>query len=934
MISDTRGGHVSPGVYTEEKDVTYSVKSLGITSLGLVGETVKGPAFQSIPIKDWTEFTEYFGGTSPEKYVGTGLPKYELPYIAKEYLEESNNLNVVRVLGISGYENSKAYTIEATVDGKTIPVVVLRSKGDYKGITDGQVCEGSKQEKFRQYVDTITLSPYKGMEYDSNCTLAGSAYTIALNGTISALTDGTKEAIDDNSGKEIGRFTLTVTMESFGDANPNPYGNGSAYTYGISLLQEDRDYIYNVFSINPLLGSAPVYVESVYDYAYNDLIQNTETGKTVSFSMVQAGGSEMTSDASSVEEAVICGITTYENYVDYKESYRCAVTPWIVSEVKSATEEAINLKKLFRFYTISDGNASNYQVKISVQRIRPDEGLFDIWVRDFYDTDVTPMVLEKYSNLSLVEGSSNYIGLKIGTFDGEYEVKSKFVTVEISKEEGVESSVPCGFLGYPVPTYGAGKLEMSYNTLLDTTIKPKRQYFGLNSNVLDEDVLNYKGRMNYAFEPSETPNRLTNGFHLDAVLSMPGNTDVTPNGLKDAKIYVDSVEFSAGSFTTVDNVQIPGKQQNMPRVNSEAYMDNTIYADINTRKFTVYPYGGFDGWDIYRDSRTNTDKYKATKYDIVSGCPFDYVNAEKVAALDPTLDLGLASTAITSDYYAYLAGYYQFANPEDVDINLFATPGVTFKDNVLLVEDALDIIEDPEDGRGGDALYVIDAPQEGPADEVVADLESSEIDSSYAATYWPWVKYFDANANKYIMLPPTKDVVRNMAETDNKANPWFAPAGVNRGKMNVTKAEQKTKLLDEDELYGNRINPIKTFAKDGVLVWGNKTLYSKDTPLNRINVRRLMIRVKKLVVLASRNMIFDQMDNTLEQQFRSLVTPILDDVKSKRGIIDYRIMTESTPETRDQHILPARILIKPMQALEYISISFVVYPESVAFDEN
>ena len=100
MISDTRGGHVSPGVYTEEKDVTYSAKSLGITSLGLVGETLKGPAFQNIPIKDWTEFTEYFGGTSPEKYVGTGLPKYELPYIAKEYLNDSNNLNVVRVLGI------------------------------------------------------------------------------------------------------------------------------------------------------------------------------------------------------------------------------------------------------------------------------------------------------------------------------------------------------------------------------------------------------------------------------------------------------------------------------------------------------------------------------------------------------------------------------------------------------------------------------------------------------------------------------------------------------------------------------------------------------------------------------------------------------------------------------------------------------------------
>ena len=135
MISDARGGHVSPGVYTEERDVTYSAKSLGITNLGLAGETLKGPAFQAVEIKDWSEFVDYFGGTSPEKFKGTGYPKYELPYIAKSYLTESKNLNVVRVLGLSGYEAGSAYTITAkpNIEGaKSQPVVVLRSKADYK----------------------------------------------------------------------------------------------------------------------------------------------------------------------------------------------------------------------------------------------------------------------------------------------------------------------------------------------------------------------------------------------------------------------------------------------------------------------------------------------------------------------------------------------------------------------------------------------------------------------------------------------------------------------------------------------------------------------------------------------------------------------------------------------------------------------------------
>ena len=914
MISDARGGHVSPGTYTEEKEVNFSVKSLGITSLGIVGETVKGPAFQNIPVKDWTEYTDYFGGTSPEKYVGTGLPKFELPYVAKEYLKESKNLNVVRVLGLSGYENSRAYGVQAKVDNTSIPVVVLRSKGDYSGTTSASTCDSSTQEKFREFVQSVSIEPYNGCEYDSVCSLNGSAYTISLSGTVSALTDGTKAAIDAG-GREIGKFTLTVTTIS----QENPFGKNKTYRYNLSLNPSDKEYVYKVFSIDPLIGSTPIYIESVYDLAYNELIQKTDTGKTVTLSaftgLISSGSVSASTD---------------ENYVDYKESYRCAMTPWVVSEVKGATSKAITVNKLFRFYTISDGNAANFQVKISIQKIRPEEGLFDIWVRDFYDDDVNPFVLEKFSNLSMVEGTPNYIGLKIGTFDGEYEAKSKYITVEVSKEEGVSSSVPCGYIGYPIPTYGIGRLEMKYNTLLNSSIKPKRQYFGLNNKVLDEDVLTYKGKTNYKYEPSLTPERLSNGFHLDAILSMPGN----PSGgsLSASSIFVDSVAYPNGSFTTVDDVQIKGKQMLLPRILDENYMEHTIYGDISTRKFTLYPYGGFDGWDIYRESRTNTDEFKATKYQIVSGCPFDYVNSSSL--IDQLVDLGLPETAITSDYYAYLAGYKQFANPEDIDINLFATPGVTFRNNVLLIEDALDIVEDPEEGRNGDALYIIDAPQEGTAEDIVSDLEDSELDTSYGATYWPWVKYFDADANKYIMLPPTKDVVRNMAETDNKANPWFAPAGTKRGKMNVTKAEQKTTLPDEDELYANRINPIKTFAKDGVLVWGNKTLYTKETPLNRINVRRLMIRVKKLVIEASRNMIFDNMDNSLEKQFRSLVEPILSDVKDKRGIIDYRIMVENTPETRDQHMLPAKILIKPCQSLEYISITFTVYPESVQFEDE
>ena len=996
MISDARGGHVSPGVYTEEKDVLYSAKSLGITNLGLAGETLKGPAFQAVPVTDWADFVDYFGGTSPEKYKGSGLPKYELPYVAKEYLKESKNLNVVRVLGLSGYENSSAFGVYATVGDKKFPLVILRSKADYNAKTEGGECEKAEQEAFNPYVTKVEVVPFKAPEYDALCVVTGETTEVPLEGVVVELSDGTKGAYADASGKvEIGKFGLNVTYTQW-------TGGVSAETtvnYNVSLNRSDRSYIYNVFSIDPLVGTAPLFIEAVYDYAYEYYLQNADvlsevivesgqtltSGDTLSYGYVWDGKKGVLKENESGEytdEFIINGdsydntaktkytfkerkvlvkvatpvkfeainngdgvkIKDDEDYTNYKETYRCAQTPWIVSEVKEATNKSINVKKLFKFYTISDGNAANYQVKVSIQRIRPDEGLFDIWIRDFYDTDASPVVLEKFINCSMVPGANNYIGYKIGTFDGGYVAKSKYVTVEIADEDGIESCVPCGFLGYPMPTYGLGaegRIDIAYNTIFNDAIKPKRQYFGLNNEILDVDVLNYKGVTAYENGNGDAdPNKITNGFHLDAILSMPYRTltdisgETVYNPMSGVPVFVDSE--SGYTFTTVDPMQKAAQSVKIPRLFNEDYVDGTIYEDINLRKFTVYPYGGFDGWDIYRPERTNKDDYKASKYAIVSGCPFSVISSTELA-LDPTLKLGLPVNAINTDYYAYLAGYKQFANPQDVDINLFATPGVDYSNHTLLVEDALDMIEDSEDGRGGDALYIINAPKDVNEDKtpeaVVDELEDSELTSSYACTYWPWVRYYDADAKMYTVLPVTKDVVRNMAATDNNSFPWFAPAGTERGNVDCIKADIKTTLYDEDTRYEGRINPIKSFAQDGVKVWGNKTLYTQESPLNRINVRRLMLRIKKLVTEAAKHLIFEQYDATLEKQFRSLVEPILADVKSNRGIVDYRVVTESTPETRDQHILPCKILVKPTPALEYISISFVVYPEQIEFEE-
>ena len=956
MISDARGGHVSPGVYTEVRDVTYSTRSLGITTLGLAGETLKGPAFQPISIASWTDFTDYFGGTSPIKFKGTNYPKYELPYVAKAYLEESKQLQVVRVLGLSGYWAGRAWIIKATpvadtgstgtTDSEAMPVVILRSKKIYSGVTGTTgICEDSSEGP-ADIVTEMKIGDYTGRTYGANCELDGSGYT---ESPVAVATFDERCDISVN----LGKFALTVTY-----IDPSSTAGTSTVIYNVSMNPSDPDYIYKMFPEDPLMGSAPLYIEAVYDMAiYKALYDNAYAkSRDDSGACLNQKGEYAMEYSLDKNEGTSCFETKdeykrEENYKNYISTYRCAVTPWIVSEVKGASTQTIDVKKLFKFYTISDGNAANYQVKISIQRIRPVEGLFDVVVRDFYDSDMSQVVLEKFTNCSMVEGESNFIGLKIGTIDGSYPNKSKYVALEFSNEEGIDDCVPCGFLGYPIPKYGTEKgLKMNYNTVYDNNVKPKRQYFGLNDEVLDYDVLNYKGVTAYADAVGDAdPAILTNGFHLDSIIT--ASQDV-PTGETAPVVQVDGQ--SGFTFTTVDPIQM-NKYNRIPRILPTAYLEECLYKDINLRKFTVYPYGGFDGWDINRDHRTNTNNYRGNKYQLRKtgtgyageGCGDDQfvevfrpIGGNDTLELDPMVSLKLPNIAITTDYYAYLAGYMQFANPEDVDINLFATPGINWYDQSLLTEDALDIIEDSEDGRGGDALYIMAAPQYdkdmtayGP-DDVASFIEDTEIDSPYACTYYPWVKYYDGDSKRYIDLPPTKDVARDMAATDNVSFPWFSPAGLTRGEVDCARAYFKTTLLDEDTLYENMINPIKTFAVDGVKVWGNKTLYHQETPRNRINVSRLMIRVKKLVSQAARNLIFEQYDATLEKQFRSIVEPILQDVKANRGIYDYRVVTESTEETRDQHILPAKIMIKPTPALEYISISFVVYPESVQFDES
>lgn len=245
-----------------------------------------------------------------------------------------------------------------------------------------------------------------------------------------------------------------------------------------------------------------------------------------------------------------------------------------------------------------------------------------------------------------------------------------------------------------------------------------------------------------------------------------------------------------------------------------------------------------------------------------------------------------------------------------------------------------------------DCIYVVTTPDKPfgfsnsksdmfTADEAVANLDSSGIDSSYACTYYPWIKYYDGANNQYIYLPPTKDVVKNFANTDNIAAPWYSSAGWTRGLSDGVKAKKNLVMGEQEELYFGRINYINTFANEGMRIWGDKNLQVAETQthLNRISTRRCLIRLRKLISIGCIGFVFEPNDQATADSFRGVVEGILEDFVSKRALVDAKLVIDNSEETRDRLELRAQIYLKVMPKVEYIKIGLTLTPSGVSFDD-
>ena len=812
---------VSPGVFTNEVDLSFLPQAVAGIGAAFIGPTIKGPAFVPTPIGSYGDFVQIFGDTDPNLY---------LPYTVKEYLQNAGNATIVRVLHDDGYKVQDPLYVVAT--------------GSY----------GSR------HIGTIFPSQVVA---DSGTTFSiASATSIFQASTLSSTA----------SGSAVIKLSGSYGIDSFfSGINAGTVGT----SYSASINASSANYLPKIFNKVPTTA--------------------TNAGYLFDFFGVAASAS-LAADANTK-------IAIYSGSYIGDSTYSEAITPWIVSQTVSNTNA-----NLFRLHTIADGYNSNWEIKAAISNIVPagsvpgsTYGSFTVTIRavdqtylsalgspyTYTDSDMRPNILESFTNVNLDPNSSRYICRVIGdrykTFDsttgkvtvfGNYANQSKYVFVEVDAnvDNGVidASLVPFGFaaLYSPVPSSVSVQApSASFVTAQQISgIYNKRVYWGFDFNFSGTDNINY-----LCSTPS--PATTTTGSNTTFLLS---------NFTQDAgAAYPTAATAYSGAIDLTTN--------------TSAY----------SRQFIVPFQGGNDGAQPFKRAASggNISATNTQGYDI--------------------------STSSARDYSVYTAAIGTVSNPDEIDINMLVMPGVIQGTHNAIIDYASQMCLDRQD-----TFFVFDSCLL--TDNIsTVNTNVAQLDNNYAATYYPWVKIVDANLNKPVWVPPSVVLPGVLAFNDKVAAEWYAPAGLNRGGLSmVVDAYTRLTHAERDTLYDARVNPIATFPGVGVAVWGQKTLQAKPSALDRVNVRRLLIAVKKYIASATRYLVFEQNTAATRNRFLNIVNPYLESVQQRQGLYAFKVVmdeTNNTPDVIDRNIMYGQIFLQPTKTAEFIVLDFNILPTGAAF---
>ena len=773
--------------------------------------------------------------------------------------------------------------IGPTVKGPAFVPTIVESFTEFEqkfGRTDGKSYVPYAVRNYLKHAGVATVTRILGtsgysLQHPIMINISGS-YGIRHIGTLHptyvVTTDGASSLFESttlsNGTVGSGDFVLTPSGSFSTDSSAFTAlaTNNNGTVYSASIDPNDTNYIETIFGKNPE-GQESVYVYTLF-------------GKSASASLSQDTNSIVqfeTGSASSPEW-------------DFTDEYKVASTPWIISQQVSGRSS-----QLMKFHTLSHGTAQNYEFKIHKSNIRPaatvpgsEYGSFTVNIRavdqdkiqgspfNYQDTDSRPNILESFANCNLDPNSTNFVSRKIGdkylTTDSEGAVTSTGDYKNVSAHVRVEVAEAAKLGAYPVSLVPFG-FDSLFSTIPTGFTQPISASFVASQTI--SSIYNKKKAWGYDYSFTTTDN-------LNYLKPLPIEAN-RGTGSNPQFLLSNYSQAAAANFPTSTTAY------------SGSINLTTTQTGENARQFIVPFQGGFDGFkpNLQRRMGTYISSTNTQGFDLSSGADGDTAYRKALATL------------VNSDQY---------------DINMLVLPGVIYEYHSGVCARAIEVAEDR-----GDTFYPMDGF------EIASTITNAQntvesLDSNYTSVWFPWVKMMDVDRNIPFWVPPSVVMPGVLAFSDKVGEEWFAPAGLNRGGIN--EALELYKTLDRDDLndlYEKRINPITTFPRQGIVVWGQKTLQAKPSALDRISVRRLLITTKKFIASSTRYLVFEKNTATTRNRFLNIVNPYLESIQQRQGLYTFTVKMDAennTSDIIDRNILYGQLWLQPTKDAEFIIIDF------------
>jgi len=952
---------VSPGVQIKEVDKSQLPKLANAIGPVIIGRTQRGPGMLPVTIGSFQEFVEVFGspirggGSSDVWRDGNTTSPTYAAYAAEAWLKNSSPITVVRLLG----QQSPDVT------------------------TTGFELAGWKTEN----AAATALNSTNGGAVGLFIIPSSSVYTQNVTGTLAAVFYMDKGSIrlvgKDMNGVDVGVRGAAGFISNIGSSYEfqaiiEDATNGTVLNTTFNFNSNSSKYIRKVFNTNPTMTNDSITpAESLKTYWLGETFESnlkTVVDENLGNVSGRVFGALVALENSTVSAADLKGVDS-----------QAATSGWIISQHLSNATGSFSpsdMTKLFRFVSNQGDGSGEWEqnnIKVSIFDIKPSVseynryGTFTVGIRKTDDTDANPQFIEIFTNLTLDPNSPDYIALRMGDkyviWDtterrhrslGNNDNVSKYVRIEMNpvvEQGGVDpESLPFGFFGPPrfkkislvsgsavsatALLKGSGSMPYALNAGGGTvafaqgaataasvqlvfprlsmrisssdagTLRSSDAFFGVTTNKVGsskfdqdyKDLVRAKpdGVDSYVADTNTEPSFV---FSLDDVAPVAGSTALS--------YYLSGSRASGVSVTALGANNITGSTDG--------------YKNVLTRghdKFTLPIFGGFDGLDI-----TERDPFRNT-----------------------LLSQGGSSEQGNYGVYTLRRALDSVVDPEVLDMNLLVVPGIT---NNGITKYAMDVCE-----RRADALAIIDTdggyqPETesagaeslrlGSLNTTIINLKARALNTSYACTYYPWVKIRDNDSGIPLWVPPSIVALGTMGSSQEKTQIWFAPAGFNRG--GLTEGSAGLKVIDvrekltskmRDKLYEVGINPIASFPSEGIVIFGQKTLQATPSALDRINVRRLVLFLKKELSRIASKLLFDPNVSTTWGRFTSQAKPVMERVQSGFGITEFKLVldeTTTTPELIDRNMMYGKVFIKPAYAAEFIGLDMIVTNTGASFDD-